>query len=141
MSSEPEFSGRGERLLFAALLACAAAATVSVAVSQAALGLALLLALVRWTRRRGRPARTGLELPAALLAGWALATIPFSGEPRQSLIFARRFFLLAPLWLFATYAATERRRRWVLGALLAGATAVALRGVADVIRHGAVDLL
>jgi len=140
LSSGPEFAGRDEQALFALLLVCAAAATVSVAVAQSALGLALLLALVRWARGRGRPARTGLEWPAALLAGWALATIPFSGEPLQSLVYARRFYLLAPLWLFATYAATERRRRWVLAALLAGAAAMALYGLARVAQRGAVGL-
>lgn len=129
-----------ERALVGALLICAFSATLSVAVSQIALGLALALALWRWARHGERPVRTGLEPAALLLVGWALLMIPFSGDPPQSLRYARRFYLLAPLWLYATHAATAARRRLVLLALVAGAAAASGVGLARSVRRLTVDL-
>ena len=118
-----------DRALFAALALTALAATVSVAASQIALGLALLLALWQRARRRGAPVRTGLELPAALFVGWALLMIPCSGDRAQSLLFARRFWLLAAVWLFAAHGRAGRRRACLAGAFLVGAVLAALYGL------------
>ncbi len=118
-----------DRALFACLALTALTATVSVAASQIALGLTLLLALWLLARRRGAPVRTGLELPAALFVGWALLMIPCSGDRAQSLLFARRFWLLAAVWLFATYGRAGRRRACLAGAFLAGAVLAALYGL------------
>lgn len=118
-----------DRALFACLALTALTATVSVAASQIALGLTLLLALWLLARRRGAPVRTGLELPAALFVGWALLMIPCSGDRAQSLLFARRFWLLAAVWLFATHGRAGRRRACLAGAFLAGAVLAALYGL------------
>lgn len=118
-----------DRVLFACLALTALAATLSVAIAQIALGLTLLLALWLLARRRGAPVRTGLELPAALFVGWALLMIPFSGDRAQSLLFARRFWLLAAVWLFATHGRGGRRRGALAVAFLAGAVMAALYGL------------
>ncbi|MHB8077829.1 MAG: O-antigen ligase family protein [Candidatus Krumholzibacteriia bacterium] len=127
-----------DRALFACLALTALTATVSVAAGQIALGLTLLLALWLLARRRGGPLRTGLEWPAALFVGWALLMIPWSGDRAQSLLFARRFWLLAAVWLFAAHGAAGRRRACLAGAFLAGAVIAALYGLRGAGR--AVDL-
>lgn len=105
-----------------------AAGFVSIAVSQITLGLALALLLLRWIRRRQRPPRTGLEMSVALLALWALVTIPFSTDPGTSLLFYRRFFVFAAIWVVAVVADGERPRRLLLAGALIGAAAIALYG-------------
>ncbi len=112
---------RDDGPIFGALALMAAASQLSVAVSQILLGVALLWSLLRWLSGRDRLVATGVELPAALLAGWALAMIPFSPHPGESLIFARRFYLFTALWLCARHVCGERRRAVFLIALLAGA--------------------
>ncbi len=119
----------GDRGVFAALLVTALAAQLSVAIGQLALGLALLAALARVAMRRDRVARTGLELPFLLLLFWALAMIPVSEVPHESLRNARRFYLFVPLWLGAGYVVGERRRWAVLAAVALGATVNAVYSV------------
>ena len=112
---------RDDRPVYAALVLMALASQLSVAASQILLGVALLMALVRWLSGKDRPLATGVELPALLLVGWALLMIPFSPRPEESLIFARRFYLFTALWLCAWYVRSESRRAAVLIALLTGA--------------------
>jgi len=112
---------RGDGPVFGALVLMALAAQLSVAVSQILLGIVLLGALVRWLLGKDRPVPTRIELPALLLVVWALAMIPFSPRPDESLIFARRFYLFTALWLCAWYVRGERRRAAMLVAVLAGA--------------------
>ncbi len=119
------------------LLLMLASGYVSIAVSQLALGLALLVLLRRWVARRQAPPRLGIELAAALLAGWALLMIPFSTDPGQSAVYYRRFYLFAALWVAAAAATTERRRTLMLWFLLAGAVVTCLHDQAQlVIRTG-----
>lgn len=103
------------------VLLTAATGFVSVAASQIALGLALLVLLQRWVRRRGRPAATGLEGIALALALWALAMVPLSTDVAQSALYYRRFYLFTAIWTAASCATSETRRRWLLGFLLGGA--------------------
>ena len=112
---------RNDGPIFGALALMALASQLSVAVSQILLGVALLWSLLRWLSGRDRLGATGVELPAALLVGWALAMIPFSPRPDESLFYARRFYLFAPLWLCARHVCGERRRAVFLIALLLGA--------------------
>ena len=112
---------RGDGPVFAALVLTALASQMSVAISQILLGLALLIALVRLAMRRDHPHRTGVELPGLLLIGWALLMIPFSTDPGNSLILAKRFYLFSALWLCAWYVRGEGRRTVLLVALLSGA--------------------
>ena len=109
----------GPVCVFLALMALAS--HLSVAASQILLGAALLTALVRWLRGRDRPEALGVELPAVLLLVWALAMIPLSPRPEESLLFARRFYLFTALWLCATFVRGEGRRGVLLALALAGA--------------------
>ncbi len=97
------------------LVLLALTATLSVAVSQIVLGLGLAVLLSRWTRGR-TPPRTGLEWPALALVVWALAMIPFSADPGQSALYARRWYLLTPIWVAAAAGAVDGGR-WRLPAL------------------------
>lgn len=119
-------------LAFATLLLVAA--NCSVAVSQLALGLTLLAML--WRRLRGDAAwwPTGLEWTAGLLAAWALAMVPLSTAPHQSLVFYKRFYLFTALWVLAPLARDEAGRRWLAGSLLAGAAGISIVGVAQVVQ-------
>ena len=101
---------------------------VSIAVSQICLGTALALLLFRWGVLKQRPPRTGLELSAALLAGWALLMVPLSTDPATSVIFYRRFYLFTAIWVIASVVTTERRRLLLLAFSLAGALAISLYG-------------
>lgn len=109
----------GPVCVFLALMALAS--HLSVAASQILLGAALLTALVRWLRGRDRPEALAVELPAVLLLVWALAMIPLSPRPEESLLFARRFYLFTALWLCATFVRGEGRRGVLLALALAGA--------------------
>jgi O-antigen ligase len=119
-------------LAFATLLLVAA--NCSVAVSQLALGLTLLAMI--WRRLRGDAAwwPTGLEWTAGLLAAWALAMVPLSTAPHQSLVFYKRFYLFTALWVLAPLARDEAGRRWLAGSLLAGAAGISIVGVAQVVQ-------
>jgi O-antigen ligase len=119
-------------LAFATLLLLAA--NCSVAVSQLALGLTLLAML--WRRVRGDAAwwPNGLEWTAGLLAAWALAMVPLSTAPHQSLVFYKRFYLFTALWVLAPLARDEAGRRWLAGSLLAGAAGISIVGVAQVVQ-------
>jgi len=110
------------------LLLMLTAGYLSIAVSQIALGLALLIMLYRWVFLKEAPPVTGLEKTAALLAVWALVMIPFSTNVPQSLVFYRRFYLFAVIWVAASAAVTERRRLLLLGFLLAGSLAISIYG-------------
>jgi O-antigen ligase len=129
MAMKPTFdfkSAAGWQLVF--LLLMLTAGYLSIAVSQIALGLALLVMLYRWVFLKEAPPVTGLEKTAALLAVWALVMIPFSTNVPQSLIFYRRFYLFAVIWVAASAAVTERRRLLLLGFLLAGSLAISIYG-------------
>jgi O-antigen ligase len=101
---------------------------LSIAVSQIALGLALLTLLFRWAVLKEAPPATGLEKTAALLALWALVMIPLSTNVSQSVLFYRRFYLFSAIWVAASLAVSERRRLYLLGALLTGSLAVSIYG-------------
>jgi len=126
-----------DRVLGLLLVLLALTATLSVAISQIVLGLGLAVLLVRWARGR-TPARTGLEWPALALVVWALAMIPFSADPGQSALYARRWYLLAPIWVAAT-AGAAGAGRWRLPALRGlalGAVASAAMGFWSFWRKG-----
>ena len=110
------------------LLIMLTAGYLSIAVSQIALGLALLVMLYRWVFLKEAPPVTGLEKTAAVLALWALVMIPFSTLSSQSLVFFRRFYLFAAIWVAASAATTERRRQLMFGSLLAGSMAISIYG-------------
>ena len=101
---------------------------LSIAVSQIALGLALLVMLYRWVFLKEAPPVTGLEKTAAVLALWALLMIPFSTLPTQSMVFYRRFYLFAVIWVAASAGTTEKRRLLMFGFLLAGSMAISIYG-------------
>lgn len=122
-------------LHLALVLIMLAAASLSIAVSQIALGLALALLIWRRLRDRQKPDGLGLGAITLALAGWALLTIPFSGDPAQSLLYYRRFYLFTAIWAVAAAADTEARRRWLLLALLAGSLAFSLYGLACIQRE------
>ncbi len=113
---------------FIFLLVTLAAASLSIAISQIGLGLVLLVFLYRGVVRRQWPARTGVELPAAALAVWALGMIPLAADVGQAAVYYRRFFLFAALWGAASLATNERRRGWLLGAVVAGALIASVVG-------------
>lgn len=110
------------------LLIMLAAGYLSIAVSQIALGIALGFMLYRWFGRRERPPVTGLEKTAGLLFLWALIMIPFSTNQGQSLLFFRRFYLFAAIWVAASAATSERRRMLLACFLLGGAVAISFYG-------------
>lgn len=105
-----------------------AATNVSIAINQISLGLSLAILIARWGVRHERPPLTGVEASAALLALWALAMIPFSADPAQSMVYYRRFFLFSVLWIGSSLATTESRRFWMLTAMVTGAAGVSLYG-------------
>jgi O-antigen ligase len=108
----PNTTPRADRLrgvAFVFLVLCAASSLLSVAISQIALGASLLVFLIGCAGG-DRPLRTGLEWPTLLFMGWALLMIPFSDDPLDSLLHARRFYLFSALWLAATLVDSERRR-------------------------------
>jgi len=119
------------------LVLLALTATLSVAVSQAVLGAALVVLVLRWARGRS-PRRAGVEWPALALVAWALAVIPFSHEPGQSALYARRWYLLVPIWVGASAigALGGSWRRHALIALAAGAVASAALGFWSFVRKG-----
>ncbi len=128
-----ESDSRIDRALFGALLLLALGAPFSIALSQAALAAATLLGIACYLRDRCLP-RTGVELFALAFVGWALLTIPFSGEPAESLRHAKRFLLLPALWLFAGAARSEARRTALLAALAVGAAGVGVFGIVQYAR-------
>jgi O-antigen ligase len=109
-----------------AFLLLLAASYQSIAVSQITLGLALALTVARWLFCRQAPPRTGLEKTAALLAGWALLTIPFSTAVSQSILYYRRFYLFTVIWIGASLATTEFRRLMMAGVFFASALVISL---------------
>jgi O-antigen ligase len=125
----------GEATVRILLALLALAAMLSVAASQIVLG--LLLAWLLWRWRAGRPPpRTGLEWPALALVVWALALIPWSEDRAQSLLYARRWYLLAPVWIGAAFGTVRGARLGALAALAAGAAASAAHGIWQVVRKG-----
>lgn len=121
-------TGRADAALVLALALLALAAMLSVAASQILLGVLLVAVLWRW-RRGTAPHPTGLEWPALALVIWALAMIPLSDDRAQSLLYARRWYLLVPIWVGATLAAWRGARLAALGGLAAGAVGSALYGM------------
>lgn len=112
------------------------AANLSIAVSQVALALGLAVLLFR-RFGRGEPApRTGLGRWLLALALWAALMIPFSTAPGQSLLFSRRFFLFAAVWVAAAAAPDRFRQLVLLGAVLTGAAAISFQGMFQVLRGG-----
>ena len=115
-------------LQFALVVIMLTAANLSIAVSQIALGLALIVQLYRRFLRREPLPAIGLGRWVLALAAWALVMIPFSTDPGQSMIFYKRFYLFAAIWVAASVA-VDYRRQWVLmGAILTGAVAISLYG-------------
>jgi len=117
------------------LVLLALTATLSVAASQVFLGLGLVLLVYRWTRGES-PAGTGLEGPALAFTLWALAMIPLSGDPQQSLLFSRRWYLLTAIWVAATLGGSRRWSLWTLGGLTLGAVYVSIYGVIKALKIG-----
>jgi O-antigen ligase len=108
---------------------------LSIAVSQIALGIGLILMLAGWAICRHAPARTGMEKTSALLAGWALITIPFSQDPSWSLVYYKRFYLFTAIWVAATVAATEFRRLLMAWFLFGGALIISLWGMISAMKR------
>ncbi|MDX2474621.1 MAG: O-antigen ligase family protein [Candidatus Krumholzibacteria bacterium] len=102
------------------------AGNFSVAIGQIALGVTLLVGLTRWFLYREALVKTGMERVTLALIAWALLMIPFSADPGQSVVFAKRFFLFAALWLGAGLAVNEYRRRLMLGAMMLGAAGISV---------------
>ncbi len=117
-----------EFLLLSFVLLMMTAGFVSIAVSQICLGASLGLFLYRWWVKGIKPPKTGLELSAFLLAGWALLNIFFSTDWQTSLVFYRRFFLFSAIWVVASVITTERRRFLLLIFSLIGAVGISLYG-------------
>ncbi|MBU2502278.1 O-antigen ligase family protein [bacterium] len=111
------------------------AANLSIALSQILLGVALAVMLGRRLVARTTLPVTGLEWPVLLLAFWALAVLPFSSDPVQSLVFYRRFFLFGAIWAGAAAARGEGSRRGLAGALLAGAVLISVYGQVNIWRE------
>lgn len=123
------------RALQATLVLLVATAPLSISISQSALGLAVLLGACIWFRG-GPPVRTGLEWLALALVGWAMLMVPFSGAPLVSLVFLKRFYLLAGLWLLATHATGRGLRVAVLIALAASGAWLGISGIEQYLRWG-----
>lgn len=119
-------SAESWQLIF--LLLTLTAGFLSIAVSQITLGVGLACLLYRWTVLKQPPAATGLEKTAIALALWALLTIPFSTYQMQSIIYYRRFYLFAAIWLASGLASNQDRRLLLLWFLLAGALIISLYG-------------
>lgn len=109
-------------------------ASLSIAVSQICLCIGLGLLLYRRFFRGDRLGGTQIGWITLALAGWALLNIPFSSDPAQSLVFYRRFFLFAAIWVVAAVANTDKRRCWLLIAMLLGAGIISLRGMFGIYR-------
>lgn len=123
--------------LLGSALVLLTAANLSIAVSQLGLGAGLLALLALAVGWRVPPPALGLERPALLLALWALLVVPLSDDPGQSLLFYRRFYLFAAVWVVAAACGDERRHAWLLTALAGGAVAISLyAGVAAWRRNG-----
>jgi len=103
-------------------------ASLSIAVSQISLGLAMALWTAWHVALRTRPQGLGLAASAGALAVWALGMVPLSTDPGQSLLYMRRFYLFAALWIGAAAATNERRRAILMVCLVAGAVAISTWG-------------
>jgi O-antigen ligase len=104
------------------------ASNLSIAVSQLALGLALVVQLVRRLMLRTPLVPTGLGRWVLALAAWAALMIPFSSDPGQSLVFYKRFFLFAAIWVTAGVAFDTRRQMVLFGSILLGGLAATIWG-------------
>ncbi len=121
----------GRFLLGILLMSC----LLSIAVSQIALGVGVLI--LAWLSVRGRgPARLGIEWPALAMVLWAMAMIPLSGDVHQSLVFSRRWYLLAALWVGSGLAPGEIGRRRLLAALSLAAFAATIIGFIHLLHWG-----
>ena len=114
------------RVLGAVLLPLAA--MLSVAASQIVLGFLLVILFWRW-RHGAPPPRTGLEWPVLALVLWALVMIACSPDRGQSLLYARRWYLFAPIWVAAGLGAAPGVRLAALGSLATGAVLSAGHGL------------
>jgi O-antigen ligase len=124
-----------EHAQLACFLVALCAGSFSIAVNQIALGLTVVLGVTRWARRREGLVSTGMERVTLLLVVWAIAMIPLSANPGQSLAFSKRFFVFTALWIGADLARDESRRRLLLAALLSGAVAISFVGAAFMYRQ------
>jgi len=124
-----------ERMELGFFLLAVFSGSFSIAISQIALGLSLLIAVVRWLTKRTGLVVTGTEKTMLLLIIWAVALVPFSVDPPQSLVFLRRFYLFAGLPLAASLATTEQRRRLIFVAIIGGSAAVSLFSIIQAERH------
>jgi len=141
-ASAPVSGARGvcDRVLLASMLGLAPAALLSISVTQILLGLATAALVVRVALDRGLGAyRTGVERPLLALVVWAVAMVPLSGDPAQSAVYLRRFWLLTAL--FAAAGLVRGRhgalmRRGTLAGLLAGGAGAAVYGLVRYARAG-----
>ncbi len=129
-----------DRVLLGAMLGLAPAALLSITVTQILLGLATAALVVRVVLDRGlRAYATGVEWPLLALVVWAVAMVPLSGDPGQSAVFLRRFWLFTALFAAAGLVRGPHgalMRRGTLAGLLAGGAGAAIYGLARYARAG-----
>lgn len=128
----PRISLQGWQLIFVTIML--ATGNVSIAITQMALAVALVLQLVRWLGMKEPLPPIRMHIAVGLLAGWALLMVPLSSDSSQSLIFYRRFYLFAALWVTAGVATTGFRRWVMLTGLVSGAAAISIFGMVKVYR-------
>lgn len=116
----------------------ALASTLSVSVSQILLGLCVLIAAGLLIAGRVE-ARAGLGPIALAALIWAAAMVPLSTDPGQSLVFMRRWYLLAGLWAGFLLCRGETARRRIFFLLILGAFALSAVGLAQAFRWGLPD--
>jgi O-antigen ligase len=109
--------------------------SISIAVTQMALGVSLVLQLVRWLGKKEPLPPIRMHVAVGLLAAWALLMIPFSGDSSQSMLFYRRFYLFAALWVTAGVAVSEFNRKILLGSLIGGSAIISIAGMAKVVQE------
>jgi probable O-glycosylation ligase (exosortase A-associated) len=114
-----------------------ALASLRIALMASALAIAVLL-VERFVRRRPLMTVSRETVLAACLAGWALATVPFSYWPGGSMtvMFGTYSKTLVAFWLLATIVDTPARLRTVAWTLSLAAVPLALTGIMN-FRSGA----
>lgn len=129
-----------DRVLLGAVTGLALTSTFSISVTQILLGVATLAFVARVAATRDlRAFATGVGAPLAALLIWAVAMVPLSGDPQQSAVFLRRFWLMLLLFIAAGLARGPLGRpvrRTVLVALLAGGVGTAVYGLVAYSRAG-----
>jgi len=124
---------QGWQLIFVTIMLIAG--NLSIAVTQMALGVALILQLVRWLGMKEALPPIRMHIAVGLLAVWALLMVPLSSESSQSMLYYRRFYLFAALWVTAGIATTEYRRWILLTGAISGAVIVSILGTINIFRE------